>query len=167
MINTNFGISTNANTDNTGKIGDVTLSFNAAQNPLNFSTNTYTYSLLGPNATHAIAYTKSFQIVGYAMQMEFLSPQGTALTMGTEPRRAVFNLRIRATPYTAPPFVATGSSGTNYGCIVNASSSAMSAGATVGILITGCTIPNGGNLDVAFAMKGPYNAGDKYTFSSQ
>ena len=83
VINTNFGISTNANTDNTGKIGDVTLSFNAAQNPLNFSTNTYTYSLLGPNATGTIAYTKSFEIVGYAMQTQFLNPQGTALMVGT------------------------------------------------------------------------------------
>ncbi len=83
IINNNFGLTTNALTDGTGKIADATLTLAVAQTPLNFSTPTYTYSLLGPLATGPIVFANSFQILGYAMSTQFLNPQGTALTVGT------------------------------------------------------------------------------------
>jgi len=83
VINTNFGIPTSATTDASGKIADTTATFSSAQTPTNFSTNTYTYSLLGPTASGPIVYSRSFQIVGYSMLTQFLNPQGTALTVGS------------------------------------------------------------------------------------
>ena len=82
VINTNFGIPASATSDATGKIVDTTATFSSTQTPTNFSTNTYTYSLLGPTANGPIVYSRSFQILGYSMLTQFLNPQGTALTVG-------------------------------------------------------------------------------------
>ena len=73
-------VAQSATSDATGKIPDTAFTFAVPQTPSNYTANTYTYSLYDAG-TALTTFSKSFQMVGYAMQSEFSAPFGTALTI--------------------------------------------------------------------------------------